>query len=52
MLNSIPLVLGILLMTYESVVRAFPSIDLKYSIIRKILSLLQIISNAINNTKK
>lgn len=51
-MGTIIAVVGIVTATYEAVVRAFPSIDVKYSIIHKIINLLSIISGAVNNTSK
>jgi hypothetical protein len=52
MISTIVLIVGVVAASYEAVVRAFPEIDVKYSIIHKILNLLQIVSGALNNTKK
>ncbi len=49
MIATISLVIGIAAATYEAVVRAFPQVDIKYSIIHKILNLLQTLSGALNN---
>ena len=51
-MGTIVLIVGIVATTYESIVRSFPNIDVKYSIIHKIINLLQVISGAINNTSK
>lgn len=52
MITTISLILGIVAATYEAVVRVFPQVDVKYSIIQKILNLLQIVSGALNNKQK
>jgi hypothetical protein len=49
MISTVVLVVGIVAASYEAVVRAFPQIDIKYSIIRKILNVLQVLSGAMNN---
>jgi|WetSurMetagenome_2_1015567.scaffolds.fasta_scaffold1447890_1 hypothetical protein len=51
MITTITLILGIAVTTYEAVVRVFPNVDIKFSIIHKILNLLQIVSGALNNKK-
>jgi hypothetical protein len=52
MITTVTLVLGVIATTYEAVVRAFPSIDIKFSIIHKILSWLQVISTSLNSVKQ
>jgi hypothetical protein len=52
MISTIVLIVGVAVASYEAVVRAFPEIDVKYSIIHKILNLLQIVSAALNNKTK
>lgn len=50
MLTTISLIIGVALSTYEGVVRIFPQIDIKFSIIHKILTWLQLISTTLNNS--
>lgn len=50
-MGTVVIIIGVVAASYEAVVRAFPQIDIKYSIIHKIINLLQIISNALNNKK-
>jgi hypothetical protein len=52
MISTITLILGVAAATYEAVVRAFPQVDVKYSFIHKIINLLQIVSDALNNKTK
>jgi hypothetical protein len=49
MISTVVLIVGVVAASYEAVVRAFPQIDVKYSIIHKILNLLQVLSGALNN---
>lgn len=49
MITTISLIIGIALTTYEGVVRVFPQIDIKFSIIHKILTWLQVISTSLNS---
>lgn len=52
MLGTVSLIVAIAAGCYEVVVRLVPTIPVKYSWIQKILNVLQIISGALNNTKK
>jgi hypothetical protein len=52
MFSTIALIVGVVAASYEAVVRAFPQINIKYSIIQKIINLLQIVSGALNNKSK
>jgi hypothetical protein len=52
MLVTIATVVTVATGIYEVIVRAFPTIPIKYSIIQKILNLLSILSNALNNKSK
>ena len=52
MLSTIGIVVTIATGIYEVVVRAFPTIPVKYSIIQKILNLLNVLSQTLNNSSK
>jgi hypothetical protein len=49
MIATIGLIVGVALTTYEGIVRIFPQIDVKFSIIHKILTWLQVLSGTLNN---